>query len=1228
MEQLRAADLVDEALYKFANEWGSRREEPVAVSSMSDYGSQSWETWHRYLRGMPNSDASLDNQVTFLDESPAQSDYRSKRLPYALSDAPPEAYLKLTSVLYSPTERHKFEWMVGAILCGDASKIQKFLVFYGDKGSGKSTMLTIIGKIFEGYTTTFDARSITERNNQFSLEVFRSNPLVALDHDGDLSRIETNTRLNSLVSHEEITINEKHKSQYTSKFNTILFVGSNSPVKITDAKSGISRRLIDVVPTGQRLEFSDYEALLERIDFEIGAIASRCIQVYKEVGKGYYNNYEPRDMQLRTDVFYNFVDDSYMVFKMEQPIQLKRAYAMYKDYCENGLVEHRLPLYRFRDELKNYFKVYHDRASVDGSWLRSVYDGFIVGKFEPVHLTRDSERSDNMDPMEFFDHVESWLDKELATFPAQYATDEGAPISKWRNVTTTLSDLDTTKLHYVRPGKGHIVIDFDIRGPDGEKSLAENLKAASKFPPTYAEISKSGQGIHLHYIWMGRDRLSTLYSEGVEIKTFRGNSSLRRKLTKCNNLPIATISSGLPLKEEKPMINEAAVKSERGLRNLILRNLKKEIHPSTKSSCDFILKILDDAYNSDLSYDVSDMRQAILNFAMDSTNNSDHCLKLIKNMKFSSDPAKDMALKGAVTYDVEDVITFYDVEVFPNLFIVVLKNDGAKTYTRLINPEPKAMEPIFKKTLVGFNCRRYDNHILYARYLGYDNQALYELSQKIINSKTKSAGMFREAYNISHADVHDFSNTKQSLKKWEIKLGLKHQEFPLKWDQPVPEDMWEMAADYCCNDVAATEAVFHHLSADYKARLVMAELSGLAPNDTNQMHAGRILFGDDKTPQSQFKYTDLSEEFPGYTFESGKSSYRGEDPKEGGYVYAEPGMYGEAALLDAESMHPSSIIMLELFGPKYTQRFAEIKDARIAIKHHDKETASKALDGKLAKYLDNDDELDGLSYALKIFINTIYGLTSAKFENLFRDPRNKDNIVAKRGALFMIDLKHAIQEQGYVVFHIKTDSVKIADADEKIIKFVQDFGKKYGYNMQHEATFDKICLFNDAVYVGKYRWHEKAKKIGKWDATGVPLIHPYIFKTLFSHEKIEFEDMCETRSVTSSLYLDMNEGLSADEHDYKFVGRVGAFCPIKPGKGGGLLCREKDEKMHAAPSSKGYRWLESSDVKLFGKEEDIDLDYFRALVDDVVSEIDIHGDSEWFMSETPYDQLHNGILPF
>ena len=45
---------------------------------------------------------------------------------------------------------------------------------------------------------------------------------------------------------------KKHKALYSTKFITFLLMGTNKPVKITDAKSGLLRRLIDVKPTGKK----------------------------------------------------------------------------------------------------------------------------------------------------------------------------------------------------------------------------------------------------------------------------------------------------------------------------------------------------------------------------------------------------------------------------------------------------------------------------------------------------------------------------------------------------------------------------------------------------------------------------------------------------------------------------------------------------------------------------------------------------------------------------------------------------------------------------------------------------------------------------------------------------------------------------------------------------------------------------------------------------------------
>ena len=696
------------------------------------------------------------------------------------------------------------------------------------------------------------------------------------------------------------------------------------------------------------------------------------------------------------------------------------------------------------------------------------------------------------------------------------------------------------------------MIDFDLKDEHGDKSLEKNLEAAAKWKPTYAEVSKGGNGLHLHYIWDGDiSQLSNVFEPGIEIKTFRGNSSLRRRVSRCNDIPIAHLGSGLPMKEVKKTVNFDSVQSEKGLRALIERNLNKEIHPGTKPSIDFIEKILDDAYESGLKYDVTDMRPDIMDFAIHSSHQSDYCLTRVAKMKFKSEEHSD----AVIVYDCDDDrYVFFDIEVFPNLVLVNWKYAGDDVCQRMINPKPHEIETLIKHKLIGFNCRRYDNHILYAIMIGKSIPEIYDISQGIIaGSKNCSFG---EAYNISYTDVYDFAATKQSLKKWEIQLGIHHQELGLPWDQPVPEEKWLQVAEYCDNDVFATEAVFNHLQADWTARQILADIAGMSVNDTTNSLTTRIIFGKDRNPQSQFNYrfmgtvpegeiwlypkeadrmkldlkytafmSDMKPVFPGYTFDRGVSMYRGEEVGEGGYVYAEPGIHRNVALLDIASMHPSSLIAEELFGPVYTQHFADIKQARIYIKHKEYDKAKELFGGRLTKYLDDPAQAKALAGALKIAINSVYGLTSAKFDNPFRDIRNIDNIVAKRGALFMVNLKHEVQNRGFTVAHIKTDSIKIPDATPEIIQFVMDYGKLYGYTFEHEATYDRMCLVNDAVYIAKYSNDERNEHPGQWTATGAQFAVPYVFKTLFSKEPIRFEDLTETKSCTTALYLDMNEKL-------------------------------------------------------------------------------------------------------
>ena len=1279
-----ALRLIDQELDKYAKENEGRYEGDVRVLHMWDSESGMIDVWHKYCqKQLRDSFHMLDEKLIFANTEVTKKDYASKRLSYPLERQDTPAYDRLMSVLYSEEERRKIEWAIGSIVSGESKRIQKFLVLYGAAGTGKSTVLNIIQQLFDGYYSVFDAKSLGSSSNAFALEAFKTNPLVAIQHDGDLSRIEDNTRLNSLVSHEMMTVNEKFKSTYSNRFKAFLFMGTNKPVKITDSRSGLIRRLIDVSPSGNKVGPKEYKKLVNQIRFELGGIAEHCQEVYLQ-NPGYYDGYIPTAMLEASNDFYNYILDSYFVFKKEDGVSLKTAWEMYKEYCDDAKVPYPLSQKIFKEELKSYFSEYKDRFTTDnGLRIRSYYSGFKVDKFES-----EVEQEDKTYVIQF-DCDKSIFDDICSDCPAQYASKSGSPIAPWDAVKTKLSDIDTSKIHYVRLPQNHIVIDFDLKDESGSKSFERNLDAASKWPATYSELSKSEAGIHLHYIYNGDpEMLMRQFDKDIEIKVFTGKSALRRKLSRCNNLPIAMISSGLPLRKKKgskKLVDCDAYKTDKALRNAIVNkikeNLNREHHPNTKPSIDYIYAVLEEAYESGRTYDVSVLKPAVTAFAVGSTNQANNCLRIVSKMKFQSKDIEELEKQKDTT---EKPIAFYDVEVFPNLFLVNYKVAGeGATVVRLINPTPSECSALWDMfRLIGFNCRRYDNHILYARSLGYTNLQLYNLSQRIISGKKgDSSCFFGNAYGVSFTDVYDFAAKKQSLKKWEIELGIHHQELGLPWDEPVPEEMWEKVAEYCDNDVIATEKVFDHLKGDWTARQILADVADLSVNDTTNSLTTRIIFGTNRTPQSEFNYRNMGDSsqieyfrtsiepkdtmgdldsqfsafdkydrpiFPGYIFEKGKSIYRDEEVGEGGYVYAEPGIYTNVALLDIASMHPSSIVAERLFGDEYTRRFQEILQARIAIKHKDFAKAKTMLGGKLEKYLTDESTAKDLAQALKIAINSVYGLTSAKFDNPFRDIRNKDNIVAKRGALFMINLKHEVQRRGFTVAHIKTDSIKIPNATPEIIEFVTEYGRLYGYNFEHEATYDRMCLINDAVYIAKY-------KDGDWTATGTQFQVPYVFKTLFSHEPIVFDDLCETKSVTSSLYLDMNEKLpdvSSYEkelkdaeskykhgelsdlmfkdicdrlvpeiekgHNYVFVGKVGRFCPIKDGCGGGVLVREQNGKYYAATGSKGYRWLESEMVKDLGREADIDEVYYISLANDAMEAIEKYGDFYQFVSAEHY----------
>ena len=1287
---------------------------PASPELMKNYSSGSWTRFLNYVNSLPDSYEPLDEKLTFLSDKTNRDDHISKRLTYDLQDGDISAYEEMISTLYDPEERAKIEWAIGSIISGDSKKIQKFIVFHGPMGSGKSTVMNLIEKLFggykKGYCAKINAKALVGSNVGFALEPFAKNPLVGIDQDSNLSRIEDNTILNQIVSHDTIQINEKFKNLYESSVGCFLFMGTNEPVKITNAKSGIIRRLIDVEPSGRLISpESHYDELVQRMDFELGAIAKHCLKVYKSMGRTYYNKYIPKRMMLRTDPFFNFMFDNLEIFKQleskeDEYITGSMIWTMYQTWCDESGMEFKLKRFQVLDEAKNYFEKFEERvySSKHKSQLRNVYSGLKEDKFKQADLKKEAEKVKKAEGpgVSYPSWLEmkkqhSLLDDALADCKAQYGDDK--PKLYWKDVTTTLKDLDTSKTHYVQTPYKMIHVDLDKKDQDGNKKFELNAKAIFDLglPPTYAERSKGGEGIHLSYWYDGDpDVLSRVIDEGVELKVQVGDAALSRRVSLCNDIPIAHISSGLPLRKKK-VVNSDVLENEKHLRALVLKALKKEIEPyATRTSMDFIAKVLSEAQEQGISYDFSQLDNAIFSFAANSTHQKDYCLKVYSDLKLrwpeevKNDVVDIGNPSGAAvisSFKSEAPIVFFDVEVFPNVNIIVYKEIGKeKECVRLINPTPNDIEQLLKMRLVGFNNRSYDNHILWAIYIGYTPAQVYQLSQEIIVAGNRSP--FRDAPNLSYTDVYDYASEKKSLKKWEIALGEPHIELDWPWDKDIPEDMWDVAARYCENDVRATEAVWNATQADFKAREILAEITGMTVNDTPNQLSTRFIFGDVREPWHQFNYPDLKAKFPEYRFEHGKSYYGDVLIGEGGRVYAQPGMYHNVKTFDVASMHPSSIIAENGFGP-FTKRFKELMDIRIAIKHKDFDKARSMLDGKLAPYLTDPTQAKQLSFALKIVINSVYGLTAAKFQNKFKDPRNVDNWVAKRGALFMETLRRNVQAMGATVVHIKTDSIKVADPTPEIENYILSYGKEWGYTFEIESIYDRICLVNDAVYIARCSDDpENGEEAGHWTATGAQFQHPYVFKALFSKEPLTFEDRCEVRTVNTAMYLDMNEqkpDISKDEkelekcekalkklwgggsdweliqefesakypqevisqnneivhrmvilrdqiakgHDYHFIGKAGLFCPILPGYGGGELMRKANNGSYGAVSgTKGYRWLESEEVKRLHYEKYIDEGYFKALADQAIETISVYGPFDVFVSDDAFSNAKSAPM--
>lgn len=1164
----------------------------IKVGYMNRESSGIMTNFLNYCKKQTTSSVSFNSHILFADHSPVREDYSTYQLPYVPQAGPTPAFDELMSVLYDKEELNKILWALGATLTGEIDKIEKFLFLYGAPGTGKGTIMNVIKMMIGDYWGVVDLQTLTS-SSEFATADIREVP-VLIDSDTDLSRISKEQNLLRLTSHEDVLVRKLYKQGYPVRFHGLLITASNDRYRVKSINSGITRRAIVVNPTGNIVPMQTYETLYSQIPFEIPYLAQKCIDVYRMLGKAYYQSEVDTSMIEWGDKVFQFVRQNHEF--LESGITLAKAGEMYKLFLEDLGLSTTGAKGILLEQLPRYFKEFiNDTTLPNGTRVKRYFRGFKHDVAFPELKKRQVKQVETNSTIVLED-IPSRFDMEAFDYPAQYTKEDGTPLYGWDNVTTTLKNIDTSKLHFVRVPQNHIVIDFDLTDETGNKSLALNIQEALKLPETYTEVSKSGNGLHLHYYYDGDT--STLANEirpGVEIKVYTGKSSLRRRYTKSNGLEIKHIASGLPLKEKAKIMDKSIqdiVWTEKSLRAFVQKCLDKEHHGATRPEVNFIHDMLNEQAEAGVKFDLSDMIDEVTRFAMKSTNQSDVCPRIVADTVFSTieEPQYDVDKTQILP---NEELYFYDVEIFPNLFQVAWKRyglvipdfvfnrlkgirDGIIRYESHIilekkwyeehrndwgvwnNPSVEQIDWLLLKPLVGFNNLNYDNHMLYAGSMGATPLELYQKSQDIIMN---NSGKIHTAYSVSYTDVYEFLDKKQSLKKWQIELGLPHVENSYPWDQPLPVIAWGEVGAYCLNDTYTTEIVFDSEAgvASYTARKILCEITGMAPNTKTQTLAEKFLFRDDPRPQDKFNWYDLAEEFPGYTFDKFRkpqSDYKGKNPSEGGYVQSKPGVYGlyKAELdeyrahaegskarhkhilyVDIDSMHPHSLIAINYFGP-YTPKFAALVKCRMFIKNglfkdamHAFDDVDPELSEKLRSYLEDESMAHSLGYAMKIVINIIYGLTSAKWDNKFKDPRNIDNIVAKRGALFMMMAEEELEKRVVTVAHTKTDSFKLIDWTWDDFEFLKELASKYGYSFSIEGEYSKLALVNKSTLV--------MKKIGKtedkdkWEIVGAQYAEPVVEKQLFTMEPLEEEDLSLLKnSNKGALYL-----------GDRFIGKNGVF---------------------------------------------------------------------------------------
>ncbi len=151
------------------------------------------------------------------------------------------------------------------------------------------------------------------------------------------------------------------------------------------------------------------------------------------------------------------------------------------------------PMYKFKDEIRDYFEEFHDRIIVDGTSRRKVYKGLLKSKFSQGE--KKGEPDFGLTEMK---EQLSYLD-ELPTRTVQLSMPMKRPPKCWDGVTTTLEGLGHQE-HYV------LVLPSKTSSSTSTSTRQRQVsgRGSRRWVPSYAELSRDrGWNPHHSSIFRG-----------------------------------------------------------------------------------------------------------------------------------------------------------------------------------------------------------------------------------------------------------------------------------------------------------------------------------------------------------------------------------------------------------------------------------------------------------------------------------------------------------------------------------------------------------------------------------------------------------------------------------------------------------------------------------------------------------------------------------------------------